>query len=223
MCSGGIVVRSGRWTSRRRYFSRATIWPIAAFHFLFLLATGQAQEYPSSGPVHSLISDDEGSSPSEELTPANRSAEFRPASLLQPAPLLPPARAEPEVPLPSPATEFARSLLGGGIEGPGLTTGQLALRGREAAPSISGSEAQGRLSSDAGSLLFKSPAAISSGVQRRNPIINDPRVRGSRVGSLAANGSYWIPARIDLDTMLSKIDSRLVQQMTVVPGPYNVF
>ena len=146
-----------------------------------------------------------------------------PASLLQPpSPLAAPLRAAPEVPLPSPATEFARGLLGGGAGAAELTPGQLALMQRETATSIGGDEARGRVSADAGSLLFKSPAAISSGVQRRNPIINDPRVRGSRVGSLAANGSYWIPARIDLDTMLSKIDSRIVQQLTVVPGPYEV-
>jgi iron complex outermembrane receptor protein len=88
--------------------------------------------------------------------------------------------------------------------------------------SIGGAEALARLTSDAGSLLLKSPASISTGIQRRNPIINDPRVRGSRIGSMAASGSYWIPARIDLDTMLSKIDSRIVQQLTVIPGPYNV-
>lgn len=51
---------------------------------------------------------------------------------------------------------------------------------------------------------------------------SDPRIRGSRVGQLAANGSYWAPARIDLDTILSKIDSRIIQDMVVVKGPYSV-
>ncbi len=50
--------------------------------------------------------------------------------------------------------------------------------------------------------------------------MSDPRVRGSRVGQLLASGSYWVPARMDLDTMLSKIDSRSIDRITVIPGPY---
>lgn len=149
--------------------------------------------------------------------------QIRPASLIQPAPpVLPPARVEPEVPLSAPAAAFAAGLLGGGSQQPVVTPGQVAFQLQEASPAVRGEEAQGRVSSDAGSLLFKSPAAISTGIQRRNPIINDPRIRGSRVGSLAASGSYWIPARIDLDTAVSKIDSRLLEQVLVVPGPYDV-
>src|SRR5439155_12127616 len=144
------------------------------------------------------------------------------ASLLQPAtPLSPPARAEPEIPLEGPASQLARRLAGG-TSGTELTPGQLALRQRQTTTTISGEESIGRVTTDAVNLLFKSPAAISTGIQSRNPIINDPRIRGSRVGSLAANGSYWIPVRIDLDTAISKIDSRLIQQMTIVPGPYSV-
>ena len=36
------------------------------------------------------------------------------------------------------------------------------------------------------------------------------------MGQLAASGSYWIPARIDLDTLLSKIDSRIVDDVIVI-------
>jgi outer membrane receptor protein involved in Fe transport len=86
---------------------------------------------------------------------------------------------------------------------------------------ISGLEAGPRVTTDAGNLLGKSPASLGTGVQRRTPIVTDPRVRGSRVGQLAASGSYWVPARIDLDTMLSKIDSRIVDRMVVVNGPYS--
>jgi hypothetical protein len=49
-------------------------------------------------------------------------------------------------------------------------------------------------------LLGESTFAVGLGIQRRNPIVNDLRVRGSRIGSLGASGSYWVPARIDLDT-----------------------
>lgn len=133
--------------------------------------------------------------------------------MLQPAaPLLPPIRAETEPPLRASASELSRNLFGSATRS--LTS--------STSPTISGDEAQGRVSTDGGSLLGKSPAAIGVGVQRRTPIINDPRIRGSRVGSLAASGSYWIPARIDLDTMLSKIDSRVIDQIRIVPGPYDV-
>lgn len=82
-------------------------------------------------------------------------------------------------------------------------------------------ESQVRVSTDIGNLLFKSPSVISVDTQHRNPIITDPRVRGSRVGALAASGSHWVPARIDLDTMLSKIDSRIVEETVVIKGPYS--
>jgi iron complex outermembrane recepter protein len=79
-----------------------------------------------------------------------------------------------------------------------------------------------RVTTDAGDLLGRSPSALGVGVQRRSPIVTDPRIRGSRVGQLAASGSHWVPARIDLDTALSKIDSRIVEDMLVVKGPYSV-
>jgi outer membrane receptor protein involved in Fe transport len=97
-------------------------------------------------------------------------------------------------------------------------------RVRLAGPSatiISGQEATTRVTSDAGSLIGKSAASAGVTVQRRTPIVTDPRVRGARVGQLVASGSYWVPARMDLDTMLSKIDSRLIADMLVVKGPYS--
>jgi outer membrane receptor protein involved in Fe transport len=84
---------------------------------------------------------------------------------------------------------------------------------------IPGAEARLRATTDAGDLLGKSPRATGVGVQRRGPISNDPRIRASRVGR-AVSGSYWVPARIDLDTPLSKIDSRIVDGLEVVKGPY---
>jgi outer membrane receptor protein involved in Fe transport len=86
---------------------------------------------------------------------------------------------------------------------------------------VSGEESAIRASTDLGGLLGDTPSVVNLGVQHRNPIVNDPRVRGSQVGSLAAAGSYWVPARIDLDTMVSKIDSRLVENTIVIPGPYS--
>ncbi len=87
---------------------------------------------------------------------------------------------------------------------------------------VFGEESKVRLTSDAGSLISKSPSALGTGVQRRSPIVNEPRVRSGRVGRLSASGSYWVPARIDLDTMVSKLDSRIVADAMVLKGPYSV-
>ncbi len=43
-----------------------------------------------------------------------------------------------------------------------------------------------------------------------------------RFGQLYGSGSYWVPARPDLDTIFSKIDSALIQDMIVIKGPYSV-
>ena len=92
---------------------------------------------------------------------------------------------------------------------------------RPATNVVSGREAAVRSTTDAGNLLGKSAASAGLGVQRRTPIVNDPRIRSSRVGSQNASGSYWFPARIDLDTQLSKLDARIVDNIVVVKGPYS--
>lgn len=102
-----------------------------------------------------------------------------------------------------------------------LTTIRLARRRqRKASDIVRGGAAAVRITTDAASLLGK--AAKPKAVQKRTPIVTDPRTRGARVGSLAASGSHWVPARIDLDTVMSKMDSRLVESITVTPGPYSV-
>jgi iron complex outermembrane receptor protein len=95
------------------------------------------------------------------------------------------------------------------------------LSSRAGADVVLGKSARSRAATDAGSLLQKSPAVLGLGIQKRTPIITDTRIRGGRVGRLAANGSYWVPARIDLDTMLSKIDARLIESTVVIRGPYS--
>ncbi|MEM9186375.1 MAG: TonB-dependent receptor [Planctomycetota bacterium] len=84
-----------------------------------------------------------------------------------------------------------------------------------------GGQATLRAATDAGDLIGRSPAVLQLGLQRRNPVVNDPRVRGSRVGAVAASGSYWTPARVDLDTAVSKLDSRIIERAAVIPGPYS--
>jgi iron complex outermembrane recepter protein len=86
---------------------------------------------------------------------------------------------------------------------------------------VNGQESGPLVSTDVGDLLRKSPSALGVQVQGRTPIVNDPRVRSSRIGALAASGSHWVPARADLDTVLSKIDSRFVSNVLVVPGPFS--
>ena len=66
-----------------------------------------------------------------------------------------------------------------------------------------------------------SPGLPAVDAQRRTPVVTANRVRGSRVGALLASGSHWVPARMDLDSMLSKIDSRLIEEVLVIPGPYS--
>lgn len=98
-------------------------------------------------------------------------------------------------------------------------------RARASGPStdfILGAESKLRLSSDTGSLLGKSPSALGVGVQRRTPIVTDPRTRGRSMGQQLASGSYWFPAREDLDTLLNKIDSRIIEDVIVIRGPYSV-
>ncbi len=85
---------------------------------------------------------------------------------------------------------------------------------------VLGSESAFRVSNDLGNLLDKSLSAPAARTQPRSPNSHDPRVRGARSGRLVVSGSYWAPAREDLDTPLDKIDSRMLQDMVVIKGPY---
>lgn len=79
-------------------------------------------------------------------------------------------------------------------------------------------------SADLGGLLADSNTVQSTKVQRRSPISLDPNIRGFKAGQVyaQANGVYWLPARRDLDTMLSKIDPGMIQDVIVIPGPYGL-
>lgn len=86
---------------------------------------------------------------------------------------------------------------------------------------VLGTESKGRKTTDVGSLLGRSTGALGISTERRSPIVNDVRVRGSQVGQLLASGSYWFPVRQDLDTLLSKIDSSIIEDIIVIKGPYS--
>lgn len=134
--------------------------------------------------------------------------------------------AAPQPQLQQPTTATLRgnnsdSLFRGGAPRSNLASvAPAAKRYASATDRVLGIEAKVRNSSDVGGLLGASANSSSVTNQKRNPIINDPRVRGNRVGQTNAAGSYWVPARIDLDTMLSKIDSNLIDEINVVKGPY---
>jgi outer membrane receptor protein involved in Fe transport len=97
----------------------------------------------------------------------------------------------------------------------------------QAAPSVDtvgGAQATVRQTADVGDLLVKSPNATGVEAQSRSPVVSDTRIRGYRVGQFltVADGGLWFPARLDLDTVLSKFDSHLINNVVVIKGPYSV-
>jgi len=79
----------------------------------------------------------------------------------------------------------------------------------------------GAPATDLGNLLQSSGAVET---QKRSPIVNDPRIDGMHFGQIAtwADGGYWFPARVDLDTATSKLNADNIQDMQVIKGPYSV-
>jgi outer membrane receptor protein involved in Fe transport len=139
----------------------------------------------------------------------------------------PPPQARPTEPIrppaPTPAGASPRVV---GLFGPSEATRNLLSEerrersGRPGSGVVLGGESITRPSTDAGSLLGKAQSTSGVGVQKRTPIVTDPRSRGTRSGQLLASGSFWIPARQDLDTMLSKIDASVLSDIIAIKGPY---
>jgi outer membrane receptor protein involved in Fe transport len=129
---------------------------------------------------------------------------------------------EPQVASPQGSSDLAEIVFGGDEVDRSLLS--QARRARATSPGadiVFGTEGRFRVTTDGGNLLGKSNKAHGIAIQKRNPIVSDPRIRGDRVGRLVASGSYWFPARQDLDTMLNKIDSRSIENMIVIKGPYS--
>ncbi len=78
--------------------------------------------------------------------------------------------------------------------------------------------------SDSAQLLQYAASVKTVEVQRRSPVSFDPRIRGYHLGQVYSlnDGAYYFPVRQDLDTMLSKFDSSLIDAIVVIPGPYSV-
>ena len=123
---------------------------------------------------------------------------------------------------PSASEKFATSVFGPRNSSENLLSRVRRSRSRRvSADVVIGAEGRFRTATDAGSLINK--ARNSGGLSRgqRSPIITDTRLRGSKFGELLASGSYWFPARPDIDTLMSKIDSRIVEDAIVIKGPYS--
>lgn len=90
-----------------------------------------------------------------------------------------------------------------------------------AANAVSGVESRSRETTDTGNLIGKTLSTRGVTSQQRTPIVTDTRVRSERVGQVLASGSFWTPVRMDLDTMMNKIDSRLINNVIVIKGPYS--
>ncbi len=158
----------------------------------------------------------------DETSEEDTATGVRPASLKQPQPAqLAPIAAAPVVP-PAPqrtgsATLFDSRRLSGEV----LREQRQRRAARTASNVIVGLEGKARSTTDAGNLVGKSATSVGLGVQRRTPIVTDPRIHSTRVGSQNASGSFWFPARIDLDTHLNKLDSRIIEDIITVQGPYS--
>ena len=89
---------------------------------------------------------------------------------------------------------------------------------------ITQSETQTSIATDLGQLLQDSDNVQTVGAQRRSQVAFDPRVRGYHYSQVyaQAEGQYFLSARLDLDSMLNKIDPSLINSVSVIPGPYGL-
>lgn len=86
------------------------------------------------------------------------------------------------------------------------------------------SQAQSIAPTDLGGLLQSASSVQSVSTTRRSPVALSPNIRGHEFADIfaQANGAYWFPVREDLDSMLSKIDPGMIQDVIVIPGPYGL-
>ena len=153
--------------------------------------------------------------------PTSQNSFFRMVSAMFQAPVPPPQPVQPIQPtLPTtPESGAAGSSisqeLGGGEQLAKLTSDvQVATK----------QQTQSQATSDMAAALTQTDSVQTVEVQHRSPVSADPYIRGYKGGEIytQADGVYWTPARRDLDTMLNKIDPDMMQNVTVVPGPYGL-
>ena len=198
-----------------------------------LLSSGAAQS-PDTSAAPSATG--EGG----DVVPAQASGQPPAASGQQPStPMMPPGTpmmppgTSPQAPIPPAVAQAdtggaagqvpsAANLFGGVASPPPPSQANLAQT--PTANSVGGQEAIGRATTDVGDLLSRTLSVTGVEVQHRSPIVTDPHVRGYHMPEVntTVDGGYWQPARLDLDTVLSKIDSSMIQNAVVVKGPYSV-
>ncbi|HUE73332.1 MAG TPA: TonB-dependent receptor [Pirellulaceae bacterium] len=90
--------------------------------------------------------------------------------------------------------------------------------------SVGSVEIEENASADAGTAIQESPSIQTVNIQRRSAIAFDPRVRGYHIGQVYAQGEgiWWNPVRPDMDSMLGRLDPRMIDRLDVIPGPYSV-
>jgi iron complex outermembrane recepter protein len=170
----------------------------------------------------------------ENQDKANQQPQIQPPPI-QPPPVQPPPVQPPPDTTPSPTTaaadgvsarDFFGGALGGGTGPSAPTQAPASLPAAPGPPTdvIQGAEAIGRATTDVGDLLGKSLNAVGVEVQHRTPIVTDVRVRGYMGGQIVstADGGFYFPARPDLDTIVSRLDSSIVNNVVVIKGPYTV-
>ena len=140
----------------------------------------------------------------------------------EPAPAPAPAPAPSSAGLPS----SSASDTGTRASAPPASTPPAAPAGGTAA-SLSGATGQAGQALAAPSVadvIAKSQTTTGVEVQRRNAVVADARIRGLRAGQYAATGNWgtFLPARLDLDTAVSKFDPSSLREVTVIKGPYSV-
>jgi outer membrane receptor protein involved in Fe transport len=202
-----------------------TRWILVGLWAVCAIASAHDEEYDfNPAPTQDSSVSQDGEEPNQVADAKADSIDFdvagKFASHRQPAPrpfAAPPSPLQGGTPrAPAAALGLAASIFGSPASGATAS-------GLPSANRVTGTESKPRLTTDAGSLLGKSPTVQGVTTQKRTPIVNDPRSRGAATGPLLASGSYWMPARQDLDTLLNKLDSRIVEQITVIKGPYSAF
>ena len=89
---------------------------------------------------------------------------------------------------------------------------------------VESTEIEENASADAGTAIQDSPSIQTVNIQRRSAIAFDPRVRGYHIGQVYSQGEgiWWNPVRPDLDSMLGRLDPRMIDHLDVIAGPYSV-
>jgi iron complex outermembrane recepter protein len=201
---------------------------LAASTACVALTTSRAAEPPTpqQGELQQVLQ----TTPMPQPTPAQPApSPNQPApSPTQPAPA-PTQPAPSQTPAATPALAAVPSGLLGSASSQANAASLPAARQEQAAtPSasvaIGGAASTVLASTDAGDFLYKSSSVQGVETQKRQPIANETRVRGEHLGEVQtfADGAYWFPARQDLDTFLSKIDSGIIRDAIVIKGPYSV-